>query len=190
MTFLGFPGTLLEKQGPVFMCNENKGVTSIDNIDPLYSTLHVKKLNKHLSLCLSILRLIAGCDGCHARGRRRLLDPELLVVLLAGPVSHTSTQYKNFVGIFNISPNLSTIYCAHFSRYWHSYVYSCHSVLECCNLFSGVEYKTVLFCSHDFGNLLAFSLNFLANSLTFLGFSGQLETQGPPGNTRFCFHVY
>ena len=39
-----------------------------------------------------------------------------LVVLLAGPISDTSTQYMNyFVEIFNISLDLSTIYFAHFS---------------------------------------------------------------------------
>ena len=46
---------------------------------------------------LSILKLTASCDVCHARGRRRSLIPEQLVVLLAGPFSHTSTQYMDFV---------------------------------------------------------------------------------------------
>ena len=46
---------------------------------------------------------IASCDRCHASGRRRLLNLESLVVLLAGPVSHTSTEYMDFVGISNIS---------------------------------------------------------------------------------------
>ena len=57
-------------------------------------------------LDLSKLKLIASCDGCHAWGRRRLLNPEHLVVLLAGPISHTSTQYTDFVG-FYISMDLS-----------------------------------------------------------------------------------
>ena len=38
-----------------------------------------------------------------------LLNPEHLVVLLAGPISHTSTQYMDFVKIINISLDLSTI---------------------------------------------------------------------------------
>ena len=38
-----------------------------------------------------------------------------LVVLLVGPVSHTSTQYIDFVEIFNISLDLSIIYFAHVS---------------------------------------------------------------------------
>ena len=35
-------------------------------------------------------------------------------MLLAGPVSDTSPQYMDFVEIFNISLDLSTIYFAHF----------------------------------------------------------------------------
>ena len=31
-------------------------------------------------------------------------------MLLAGPISHTSTRCMDFVEIFNIIPNLSTIY--------------------------------------------------------------------------------
>ena len=46
---------------------------------------------------LSKLKLIATSDGCHAWDRRRLLSPEHLVVLLAGPIFHTSTQYIDFV---------------------------------------------------------------------------------------------
>ena len=37
-------------------------------------------------------------------------------MLLAGLVSHTSTQYMDFVDIFNVSLDLSTIYFAHFSE--------------------------------------------------------------------------
>ena len=53
-----------------------------------------------LSLDLSILKLIDS--GCHALGRRRFFNPEYLVVLLTGPISHTSTQYMDYVEIFNI----------------------------------------------------------------------------------------
>ena len=35
-------------------------------------------------------------------------------MLLARPVSHTSTQHRDFVKIFNISLDLSSIYFAHF----------------------------------------------------------------------------
>ena len=35
---------------------------------------------------------------------------EVPMILLAGPVSHTSTQYKDFVEIFNISLDFSTIF--------------------------------------------------------------------------------
>ena len=37
-------------------------------------------------------------------------------MLLAGPISHTSTQYIDFVEIFNILLDLSTIYFANFGR--------------------------------------------------------------------------
>ena len=42
-------------------------------------------------------------------------NPEHLVVLLAGRISHTSIQYMDFVKIFNIVLDLSTIYFSHFS---------------------------------------------------------------------------
>ena len=35
-------------------------------------------------------------------------------MLLAGPISHTSTQYMDFVESFNIPLDLSTIYFANF----------------------------------------------------------------------------
>ena len=60
-------------------------------------------------------------------------------MLLAGPISPTSTQYIDFVEILNISPDLSTIYFAHFSGCCASFVYSCHSILECYVMFSGVK---------------------------------------------------
>ena len=60
-------------------------------------------------------------------------------MLLAGPISHTSTQYMDFVEIFNISLDLST-------GCWASFVYSCHSMLECYNLFSGVKLSIRSFC--------------------------------------------
>ena len=37
-------------------------------------------------------------------------------MLLAGPISHSSAQYIDFVEIFNISLDLSTIYFSHFSE--------------------------------------------------------------------------
>ena len=37
-----------------------------------------------------LLSIDAGCDGCHAWGRQHLLNPEHLVVLLAGPIPHNS----------------------------------------------------------------------------------------------------
>ena len=36
-------------------------------------------------------------------------------MLLRGPISHTSTQYMDFVEIFNISLSLPAIYFAHFN---------------------------------------------------------------------------
>ena len=43
-----------------------------------------------------------------------LLNPEHLVVLLAGPISHTSTQYIDFVDFLHFN-GPSTNYFAHFS---------------------------------------------------------------------------
>ena len=67
-------------------------------------------------------------------------------MLLAGPISHTSTQYMDFVDIFNVSLDLSTVYFAHFSGCRASFVYSCHSILEHYNLFSGVKLSIRSFC--------------------------------------------
>ena len=57
-------------------------------------------------------------------------------MLLAGPISHTSTQYMDFVETFNISLDFYTIYFAILA----SFVYNCYYVLECYNLFSGVKF--------------------------------------------------
>ena len=43
------------------------------------------------------------------------------------------------LSIFYISVDLSTNYFAHFSGCWASFVCSCHSILECCVMFSGVK---------------------------------------------------
>ena len=43
------------------------------------------------------------------------------------------------LSIFYISLDLSTIYFTHFSGCWASFVCSCHSILECCVMFSGVK---------------------------------------------------
>ena len=61
-------------------------------------------------LDLSILYLIASYDG-----RRHLLNPKHLVVLLAGPISRISIQYMDFVEIFNVLLDLFTFNFAHFS---------------------------------------------------------------------------
>ena len=74
-------------------------------------------------LDLSILKLIASCDGCHAWSRRRLLNLEHLVVLLAGPISHTSTRCMDLVEIFNIILDLSITCFSHFSGCWASFMF-------------------------------------------------------------------
>ena len=58
-----------------------------------------------------------------------LLSPEHLFVLLAGQICHTGTRYMDFVEIFNIFLDLSTIYL----------LYSCDSIPERWNLFSVVK---------------------------------------------------
>ena len=67
-------------------------------------------------------------------------------MLLAGPFSHTRTQYVDFIEIFNFSLDLSTFYFAHFSGCWASFVYSCLFLPECYNLFSGVKWSIRSFC--------------------------------------------
>ena len=62
-------------------------------------------------LDLSKLKLIASCDGCHAWGRRRLLNPERLVVLLAVPISHTGTQYTDFVNFLHFNRSIYQLFC-------------------------------------------------------------------------------
>ena len=37
-----------------------------------------------------------SCDGCHASGRQRLLNPEHLVALSNGPISHNSIHCSCF----------------------------------------------------------------------------------------------
>ena len=88
-------------------------IRSQDNLYLTYSKILVVLYYCCTWICfldLSTLYLIASCDGCHARGRRSLLNPEHLVVLLSEPISHTSIQYMDFVEIFNVSLDLSTIY--------------------------------------------------------------------------------
>ena len=53
----------------------------------------------------------------HNDGILYLFNAEHQVVLLAGPTSHTSIQYMDFVQIFNVSLDLSTIRFAQFSGY-------------------------------------------------------------------------
>ena len=74
-------------------------------------------------------------------------------MLLAGPISHTSTQDMDFVKIFNISLVLSHIYYAHFSWCCAFFAYSCHSILECYNLFSGVRLCIRSFCFVTWNNV-------------------------------------
>ena len=47
-------------------------------------------------------------------------------MFMAEPISHTGNQNMDFVEIFNISLDFPTIYVAHFSGCWASFVYSCH----------------------------------------------------------------
>ena len=42
--------------------------------------------------------------------------------------------------------SLYTICFSHFSGCWASFVYTYHSILECCNLFSGVGLRRISFC--------------------------------------------
>ena len=92
-------------------------------------------------------------------------------MLLAGPISHTSTQYIDFVD-FYISMDLSTNYFAHFSRYSAFFVCSCHSILECCFMFSGVKLSirsfVLLLPNRNKPNCLKSSLLFLMCDYTYI----------------------
>ena len=48
------------------------------------------KVERFCHLDCHFLSIDASCDGCHAGGRQRLLNPEHLVLLSAGPISHNS----------------------------------------------------------------------------------------------------
>ena len=75
-----------------------------------------------------------------------MLNPEHLVMFLAGPVSHSIIQCMDFIEIFNLSLDFSTVYFAHFSGCSASFVCSCYSILECPDLFSGVKLSIRSFC--------------------------------------------
>ena len=77
----------------------------------IYTDLSLGFVTWICHLDLSKLKLIASCDGCHASGRRRLLNPEHLVVLLARPISHTSTQYTDFVDVLHFSGSVYQLFC-------------------------------------------------------------------------------
>ena len=66
--------------------------------DPYRFTLEFSKDQTEI-----ILALLKGCQQQH------------LVVLLAGPISHTSTRCMDFVEIFNIILDLSITCFSHFS---------------------------------------------------------------------------
>ena len=57
-------------------------------------------------------------------------------MLLAGPISHTSTQYTNFVDFLHFNGFVYQLFCS----FWCVLSFpSCHSILECCVTFSGVK---------------------------------------------------
>ena len=94
-------------------------------------------------------------------------------MLLAGPISHTSTRCMDFVEIFNIILDLSVTF-SHFSgMFSFLYVYSDHSILECYNLFSGVELSMRSF----------FVITFIIDS------GGKLSTWLYDKRDDFDFHI-
>ena len=96
---------------------------AIHSQDNFYLTCSRNLVAFVIYMDLSILKLIASCDGCHAWSRRRLLNLEHLVVLLAGPISHTSTRCMDFVEIFNIILDLSITCFSRFSGCWASFMF-------------------------------------------------------------------
>ena len=95
-------------------------------------------------LDLSKLKLIDSCDGCHAWGRRCLLNPEHLVVLLAGPISHTSTQDVDFVDFLHFNGSVYQLFCF-FLVGVELPLHVVVTILECCVTFSGVKLSIRLF---------------------------------------------
>ena len=75
------------------MVNDSLSRYALFDIQQDFSRFLYFKWICHLDL--STLYLTAGCDGCHTLSRRRLLNPQLLVLLLAGPISHTSIHYMD-----------------------------------------------------------------------------------------------
>ena len=57
-----------------------------------------------------MLYMVTSFGWCHAQGRRRLLNAEDLVMLLAGPVLTLAFNTWNFVDILSVSLDLPTIY--------------------------------------------------------------------------------
>ena len=68
---------------------------------------------------------------------------EHLFLLLAGPISRTHIQCKDFVDIFNILLDLSAVHSAHFFSGHGAFsaysCYLCYSIAEFCNLFTEVK---------------------------------------------------
>ena len=67
-------------------------------------------------------------------------------MLLAGPISHTSTQYIDFVDFLHFNGSVYQLFC---SFWWVlSFACSCHYPRMLCQVFwSQVEYKIVCFIS-------------------------------------------
>ena len=62
------------------------------------------------------------CEILHLWNINKQIDG-YLVVLLAGPISHTSTRCMDFVEIFNIILDLSITCFSHFSGCWASFMF-------------------------------------------------------------------
>ena len=60
-------------------------------------------------------------------------------MLLAGPISHTSTQYINFVRFFTFYWIRQPFILLILVVVELPFVCDCHSILECCVVFSGVK---------------------------------------------------
>ena len=84
-------------------------VGSQDNLYLTYSRILVGLYILRGFVTCQYSYLIASCDVGRARGRQRLLNRKHLFVLLAEPISDTSIQYMDFVEIFNVSLDLSTV---------------------------------------------------------------------------------
>ena len=87
-------------------------IRSQDSLYLTYSRILVifHILHRFVTRICQYFYLIASCDGVMHESDVACSIREHLVLLLAGPISHTSTPCVDFVEIFNIVLDLSAVF--------------------------------------------------------------------------------